>query len=198
MTLRIMLVGLVASMGLEWPSGPEFSCWTQSGRDWVQSRLADLSGPVVEADRPEAEPADCHQADDSIEPAAIAESAKIPGDMAFVAASEAMAAEFAADRLTMLEERSPAEDVPTMVASEAPPAVGLPDGEELASSVELPDDEGPVVLAGSADVGEVPAGTDAPPASVDRFSSALRLTREAVQAWADLMQGSADDVSTTR
>ena len=63
MTLRIMLAGLVASMGLELPGGPDVSPWMRSGLDWVHARLADPSGPAFEANRPETELTDYRQAD---------------------------------------------------------------------------------------------------------------------------------------
>ena len=99
MALRIILMGLVASMGLDAPSGPEFASWTQSGRAWVHARMADLTGSDVEADQPDAGPTGCLQADESItvEPAPSI-------DKAFVAVSEAMVAGFVADAMTMTNE----------------------------------------------------------------------------------------------
>ena len=200
MTLRIMLLGLVASMGFELPSGAQVSCWTQSGRDWVLATAADRSVPEVEADRPDAGLADCHQAEAPapIERSIVAVEPKADDDSAFVAASEAMAADFAADLMTMREERAPAEDVPAMLAVASPP-VGLPDGEEL-SVPPSPADE--VVLADVVASDDVPAeatvAIDEPPSRADRVSNAIRLTRDAARAWADLMIESAEDASFTR
>lgn len=196
MTLRIMLVGLVASMGFELPSDAQVACWTQSGRDWVLATVADRSGPVVEADRPDDGPADCHQAEAfvSTERSVVAGEAKADDDTAFVAASEAMAADFAADLSAMREERSSAEDDPAMLAVATPP-VGLPDGEELSvpPSLAAEDDLADVVASDEATI-----ETEEAPSRADRVSSAIRLTRDAAQAWADLMMDSAEDAGPAR
>ena len=204
MTLRIMLVGLVASLGFELPSGPDVSCWARSGRDWVIARAADLSGPEVEADRPDTGPADCHQAEPtiSIERSVVEVDRPAPDDVAFAAASEAMAAEFAADLMSMNEERLPTEDAPALLADATPP-IGLPDGEEFSLPPSPAAEEGPVDVAVT-----VAAEDDAPAESTveteesctraDRASSAIRLTREAVQAWAGLILESAEEADTTR
>jgi len=199
MTLRIMLMGLVASMGYDLPSGPDLSCWAQAGRDWVHSRMADLTGSEVEADCPDLGLTDCHRAKApvSIEPSVIAEEVKVSDDSAFVAVSEAMVGEFAADLMTIRDETSPVEDAPVMVAGDAPP-VGLPGGEELTVQVS------PVGEAEKADVfksddmpSETTDETDKAPPQAD-LSSAIRLTREAVQAWANLMPQPSDESSPAR
>src|SRR4051812_14256862 len=165
MTLRIVLMGLVASMGLELPSGPEVSGWTRSGRDWAHARLADLSGAVIEAERPDPEPTDCRQADAShaVVLPGITEEAAAPVDAAFLAASEAMVAGFVADSKSIQDDRSPVEVVPEMLSSESPP-VGLPAGEEL-----------PAVE--SDEVGEATAEMDPLATRAERVSSAIQLTR---------------------
>ena len=96
MTLRIMLVSLVASLGLELPSDHDLACWSRSGREWVAARLADFSGPGLEADQPAAEVA----AEPDATPV-IAEVVKADDDRTFEVASEAMAADFAADLLAI-------------------------------------------------------------------------------------------------
>jgi hypothetical protein len=196
MTLRIMLVGLVASMGYDLPSGPDLSCWAQAGRDWVHARMADLTGSVVEADCPDLGPTDCHQAKAcvSIEPSVVAEQVKAPDDAAFVAVSEAMVSEFAADSVPIRDEASPVEDAPVMVASDAPP-VGLPGGEESSVQVSPATETEKVDAFKSDDVpSESTDETDKVPTQAD-LSSAIRLTREAVQAWANLMPQSSDESS---
>jgi hypothetical protein len=200
MTLRIMLLGLVASMGFDLPSGPDLSCWTRSGRDWVHERVADLTGSVVEADRPDVEPTDCRQAEApiSIEPSAIAEEVKVADDSAFVAVSEAMAVDFAADSMTMRDERSPSEDATAILANE-PPTVGLPGGEELAVQVAPVGEDDLSDVVGSDDLpGEAATEADEASTRADRVSSAIRLSREAVRAWVDLMQQSTDDPCPAR
>src|SRR3954453_5202836 len=84
-TLRIMLVGLVASLGFELPSDNDLSRWSRSGREWVAARLAGFPGPPVEADQPVVETADV--------PTASPTFAEVPDantDRSFEAASAAM------------------------------------------------------------------------------------------------------------
>jgi hypothetical protein len=182
MTLRIMLVGLVASMGFELPGTGDFSSWTQSGREWVSARMADLTGPVVEADGLGSGPTGCLQAEslDSIKSSVVAEPVKTSEDAAFAAISEAMATEFAADAVLTAKTPLAVESEPTTLAVEAPP-VGLPDGEELAAQV------------ATASVVETAETEDV--SRSDRVSSALRETCEAVRAWVNLIQESTDEPS---
>jgi hypothetical protein len=186
MTLRIMLLGLVASMGIELPSGAEVTSWTRSGRDWVAATWADLPGSCVGADPADAGPTDCHQASKQTgSPViAVAEDCRTSDDMVFEAVSEGMAADFSADLLTMQAEESPSETAAVMLSSDEPPAVGLPDGEE-SMTLAVPADEAEAV--------EPDEETDESPSHLDRVSSAVRLTREAVQAWASLIQESAEE-----
>jgi hypothetical protein len=197
MTLRIMLVGLVASMGFELPSGGDLSSWTQSGREWVNARMADLTGSVVEADCLGSGSTGCLQAEspDSIGPSVVAEPAKAADDAAFDAVSEAMVAEFVADTMPMAEMPSPIEDDPATVGVEAPP-VGLPDGEELAAQVAPASDVEPADAFESDDM-PADATTETEEAEdasrADRVSSALRVTGEAVRAWVSLIRVSTDE-----
>ena len=191
MTLRIMLMGLVASMGIELPSEADVSSWTRSGRDWVGARVVDLSGPSVEADRADAGPTDCHQASmPAGSPAiAVAEDSVGSDDMAFEAVSAGMAADFTADLLTMQVEGPPSESVPVTLASDEAPAVGLPDGEEMMSLAATADEAEAQVV----ESGDEPIEVNETTSRLERVSSAVRLTREAVQAWATLMQESTEE-----
>jgi hypothetical protein len=189
MTLRLMLVGLVASMGFELPTGTEVSAWARTGRDWACAMRASLSGPAIEADRPDAVPADCHQAEatSTTEPPVIVDVAGVPDDASFFAASEATAAEFATDWKSICDEGSASEDVSASLPIEPPPRTGLPVGEEPAEVVESDDLPG-----GATTMAEVS------PARAERVRSAIRLTREAVLAWSVLLQESPDEAGLTR
>jgi hypothetical protein len=44
MALRVMLVGLVASLGLELPDGREFTGWLRSGQTWLSARWESVEG----------------------------------------------------------------------------------------------------------------------------------------------------------
>jgi hypothetical protein len=186
MALRILLMGLVASMGFELPSGPDVSTWVRSGRDLVYARLSDPSGPVVEVDQPEAGPTDGLPADVSgaIVPPAIVEEVAAPADEAFLAASEATAASFLADAKSIRDEGSPGEDISSMLSSEAPP-VGLPVGEELA-----------VIESEGED--EATAWAEQRSTRAERVLSAIQLTHDAIQAWSELIQESPDQADLSR
>jgi hypothetical protein len=59
MALRFLLVSLVAGLGVNMPSGDEFSSWAQSGREWVQARIDGFRGVEsnsgIETEREDAE-----------------------------------------------------------------------------------------------------------------------------------------------
>jgi hypothetical protein len=181
MTLRIMLVGLVASMGFELPSSGDLSCWTQSSREWVNARMADLTGSFAEADRLGSGSTGCLQAEspDSIEPPIIAGSVKPSDDAAFVAVSEAMVIGFMADTMPTAGMPLPVEDDPAILAVEVPP-VGLPDGEELATHVAPASND-------------MATETREDASHPDRISSVLRVTGEAVRAWVNLIRESTEE-----
>ena len=44
MTLRIMLMGLVASLGFELPSGADVSGWAKAGAAWARRRCSTRRG----------------------------------------------------------------------------------------------------------------------------------------------------------
>jgi hypothetical protein len=186
MALRIMLMGLVASMGFELPGSLDVSTWARSGRDLVYARLTDPSGPIVEDGRPDPRPTDCRLADasEAIVPPAIIEQVAAPADAAFLAASEATAADFVADSASMRDETSPSADIPSMLSCEAPP-VGLPVGEVLA-------------VDGSDGDGGATVWMEQRPTRAERVISAIRLTHEAVRAWSELIQESPDEDSLLR
>ena len=194
MTLRIMLLGLVASMGIELPSDADVSSWTRSGRDWVNARLVDLSGRSVEADPADAGPADCHQASTPTGSpvVAVAEDSTASADNAFEAVSGAMAADFSADLMAIQAEESSTEAAPVALVVLETPAVGLPDGEETMCQAARADE------AEAVGPGEPTIESDESPSRLERVSSAVRLTREAVHAWAALIEESAEEDCSNR
>ena len=181
MTLRIMLVGLVASLGFELPSGPDVSSWAQAGQAWVRARMLDPSGPSVEPTARPGGPADCHQVDETFEvPPSACEKEAAAVDAAFRVASEGVAAELSADLLATRREEPAAGRSSEVVArpprsaratarrsaawSSPPTRRGRPRSPE--SSRRQPTSNRPVEPSPS---GRRP----------DRVSSAVRLTREA-------------------
>ncbi len=201
MTLRIMLLGLVASMGFELPSAPEVSRWLEASRNWVDATVADRSGSIVEVMSPDVRPTDCCQARETcLAPVAI-ELPKACDDKAFEAVSNAMATDFAADVVAQATQPPTLEEETTIVEVAVEtleiPAVGLPSGEELVTQV-IPEEKPETV----AEVVEEPSMTveltEEAQDRLDRISNAIRLTREAAEAWADVLQDSADETSPTQ
>ena len=205
MMLRLILVGLVTSMGLELPSGRDVSCWAESGRAWATAQVAALT-PGGE-----------------VAPTGVAEVAVGPveADRAFEAIGAEMAADLAADRalacaqVPALAQPDAGCDGDTAAAvaeavavaeAQAEPGVieevviGLPSGEEVAAvALSTPADEPVVTVAVAVAVAEedMECGDDTPSQS-DRLAEAVRLTRQAAQAWADLIQEPADEAPCGR
>lgn len=180
MILRLMLVGLATSMGLELPSGRDLSCWAESGRAWADARLSDLAGPVVECG-PDLAVAACSEGPGEPDgPTAEAEGFRATADPAFEVAVERIVDEFAADLVATRAREL--ESGPVVAMVDGPMLVGLPEGEELSG----PRDPADGVASESETAGES-AEVDDPDSRSSRLSSALQMTREAVRAWADVM-----------
>jgi hypothetical protein len=195
MTLRIMLLGLVASMGFELPSGADLKRWAENGQGWVTATMADRSGHCVEAVPADVVLTDCRQAAESCHAPIVVEQPNASEDKAFEAASTAMVADFAADLVAKAPETLPSVLEPVIEVVEAP-EVGLPAGEEIATQVIV---ETKVDIVDVAEVTEKPATTteltEVMHERLDRISHAVRLTRDAVQAWADVVQDPIDEIS---
>jgi hypothetical protein len=197
MTLRIMLVGLVASLGFELPSGSDVEGWAKASTAWVQAKMVDPSEPVSERKLDHAGPSDCQQVVENCEvPPLACESPKVEDpDVSFEAVLERIANGFAADVLASDRQEPPVDEVAPQVTVEVPASVGLPEGEERGCLV-VPADE-----VKTAEVAWIEADRPAEPVEVtiespsrlERISSAVRLTREAVEAWAAVMQMPVED-----
>ncbi len=166
MTLRVLLVALVAALGLDLPGSEELAAWKRSGREWVAARMADLSSLRIEA-----EPAPAGSPDRSTCDALAADSTAGAGsgrvDLAFEAAVEEMASGFSAD-LGSMKSRPPVGVASALVEPRTEPEA----------------DPAPSV-AGD------PIAQDS---RLEKISTAVRLTRQAVDAWASLIQPTSDQV----
>ena len=199
MFLRLILVSLVTSMGLELPSDRDVSCFTESVSAWANANICHLAGPETVANI---------AADAGI--VEVCEPA--PADVTFESVQAEIAAEFVAESLVV------ADETPTVYASCGEPevvtvteviSIGLPDGEELATIVTV--DEVPVESISIASIdaetdvdadldlvdAELEVEADAP-APADSVADAVRLTREAAHAWACLFQQATDEVDCGR
>jgi hypothetical protein len=191
MTLRIMLVGLVASLGFEPSSSPDLSRWADASVAWVRAKAFELSGPVIESNIDPVESSGRQQIV-QIEEGPAANDA----DAAFESASAAMTAEIVAD-LRDVARRDEAEAI--LAAVEVAPT-GLPEGEEVVSVV-ITEDAVPAKAEARSEATEVETSepeTVEPREEFDRVSKAVDLTREAINAWASLMQSPAEESQPTR
>lgn len=197
MALRCLLVSLVASLGFELPSGQDVTAWTTSGGDWISARTVDLSALGAEAsgwlgiNDPTMKPrTEVLVATPAPSPTGNDESASPSTDLAFDSINEGMARAFADDSETAL-----AETVPVALAQEATPATSVeilrqPAADSLALAFPAP--------ATAATDEEGDDSVTSTPAPVDRLSSAVRLTRDAVEAWASLVQSVGNESILTR
>jgi hypothetical protein len=199
MTLRIMLVSLVASLGFELPSGSDVSCWAKAGTEWVQARMVDRPGLLVEAKLDLAAPSDAQLVDEKFDVPALDCEKKADTDASFKSVTDEIAADLSADLLASHREEAPGDQAEVKVALEQPAPAGLPEGEAVGCLV-VPGDEAKAseVAWIEEERPTVPAEpTVDSPARPDRVSSAVRLTREALQAWAALMQQSVEECQPT-
>lgn len=193
MALRLVLVGLVASMGIELPSGSDLANWTRTGREWAGARTADLSVIRVEAARTCAGPADCGPAEGHLGAADVTGAGSGRADLAFDVVVEGMAVDFAADFASLRVDGPAPDQVPDAISG----------GERGVVPTELSwSDPEPVPADPIAEVAiEAPAlPVEAPLVSrrSERLSTAVRLTRQALDAWARLIEGSAEAVADVR
>ena len=108
MTLRIMLVGLVASLGFDLPSGSDVSCWAQAGQTWFQATMLDQSGPVKVEPKLDLDGlSDCQQVvEKCAEPAQVSPEKAAETDAAFQVVAEAIHADLSADLLASQQKAS--------------------------------------------------------------------------------------------
>lgn len=200
MALRLVLVGLVASMGIELPSGSDLANWTRTGREWAGVRMADLSVIRVEAARTCAGPADCGPADGHLGAADVTGAGSGRADLAFDVVVEGMAVDFAADFASLRVDGPAPDQVPDAISG----------GERGVVPTELSwSDPEPVPADPIAEVAieapALPVEALALPVEAtlvsrrsERLSTAVRLTRQALDAWARLIEGSAEAVADVR
>ena len=208
MVLRCLLVSLVASLGFELPSGQDVTSWTMSSRSWVSARAVDLSALGAEASgwlglndptvQRMAELA-ATKAESTSEPETTLPS--LTAEFAFELINEDMALSFADDQARLLA--ATVAEAPPIGEAESP-ASGELAGETIASTEPVPNPEldplarifaGPVTDS----IDEAPGTTpDVVLVPTDRLNSAVRLTREAVHAWASLAQAMGSEVVLSR
>jgi hypothetical protein len=192
MALRFLLMSLVAGMGLELPNGQELSSWTRAGREWAGARMVDLSALRSEAECAFLGSTDCERADESAGPTATADAGSSSADLAFDVVVEGMASTFAADLAAIRVEGPESAFAPGALADqprgEDPPLLAWRDPEPESATFPAPAAEEPTS----------PAETSPSASRVDRLSAAVRLTRQAVIAWASLIEGPSEILTDSR
>jgi hypothetical protein len=184
MALRLFLVALVGLMSFELPSVQDFSSWKAKGDRWVESRLADLSHLKCEV-----EDAINHSSQTENAPVAKAsddslarEIVQMRVDAAFETAMDGLSTNFRAD-LSEVEASRP-------VAEEAPKLAKVVDFTQ--PLIEQPE---PACFDPQFEV--APPGhffrTVETSKPIDRLSSAVNLTRQALSAWASLIEAESED-----
>ena len=170
MGLRIMLLGLVVGMGVELPSADRFESWASQGRQFATSVWTEVQAlrNGTEAS-PEAAKIEARQ---------LAAKA----DRTFDAAMDAVATEIAADLALIAKANDPVRNEIAEIDAEG---VEAPTTVDVASDAEFPDGPDAMDVAALDEVSEPDAdrGEDE-----ERLTSAVRLTRDAVGAWIDLLK----------
>jgi hypothetical protein len=182
MALRLWLVALVALMSFELPTRHDLASWTENGSRWLGSRVADLSDFGTEVERAFtglSRPETASEPTNPVDPV-VEELALMRADLAFEVAMDGLLADFKGD-LVATEAKLP-------VAAEAPVAVAI---ENRAPIVEPTD---PVCFDPEIEVVDpvrVSSTIEVVP-TAERLHSAVRLTRQALSAWASLISSTTE------
>ena len=208
MVLRCLLVSLVASLGFELPSGKDVNLWTSSSQTWVSARATDLSALGAEAagwlglnDPTMRRTSELDTNEVNANQPIEVEAPALSAEFAFELINEDMALSFADDQARLLAativETAPVTAAETIILNE-------PDGEALAladSPLNPESGTSTQALAGSESTPTLQPDEVSPESSAaptDRLYSAVRLTREAVHAWASLAQAMGSEVVLSR
>lgn len=205
MVFRCLLVSLVASLGFELPSGQDVTSWTRSGQGWVSARIVELSALQAEAsgwlgmnDPTVKRMAELAVAETTPVPVLQAAELAAPAELAFESINESMAQDFARDQVQIAAALPQAPEATPIVPESTQTIVAIIETESTAN----PEIESmTLVLANSlADThaDEVEEEESTVDDSTARLNSAVRLTCEAVQAWATVIQNVGDDAIPTR
>lgn len=171
MGLRIMLLGLVVGMGAELPSADRFESWASQGRQFAASVWGEIQSLRNGSD---ASPAEAAQ----IEARQLAARA----DRSFEKAMDAVATDFAADLAMLAKADEPLKNEIAQLDAEG---VEAPTAVEVAADADFPDGPDAMDVASVDEVSEPDAELDQ---DEERLTSAVRLTRDAVGAWIDLLK----------
>jgi hypothetical protein len=191
MALRLVLVSAVAGLGLSLPSGDDLSAWALRARNWMNTRLAEWDPPigneegafVFAAEAAEPTPTEPTPTQATAPSSSAARAAAI--DSVFDAVQDEIAASFAADL-------TPVEPAPKALLAEAETTAAPVEAPEF-DPMEVGDDLYPgLAFALNREAEGIVIAPPAPAASrSEQWAQAIRLTREAAYAWANLLHGPA-------
>lgn len=191
MALRMVLVSAVAGLGVSLPSGDDLGAWALGAQNWMSARLAEWGPPIVNEGgafvfapgvaEPTPTGPTAAQATAPAPPAAQAEEI----DSAFDAAQEELVASLSVDL-------TPVEPAPKAPLSEAE-ATAAPSEAPNFDPMEVGDDLYPGLAFALNRAAEGIVLAPPAPASPrgEQWAQAIRLTREAAFAWANLLHGPA-------
>ncbi len=181
MALRVFLLGLVALMSLELPTGQQVQSWTENGSRWLSVRMNDVCQFGTEFKRAWSDQESSVPTPGTSTPAdpLVDEIALMRSDLAFEMAMNGLIADFRTD-LAATEAKLP-------VASEAP-ALAIVERLPSESVVEATE---PACFDHEMAVEEIESARSTglvETASIEnRLGSAVRLTRQALSAWASFL-----------
>ncbi|MDX2038011.1 MAG: hypothetical protein SFX72_15290 [Isosphaeraceae bacterium] len=219
MAIRFLLVSFVASMGLEMPSRNDVASFVESGRTWIASRMEDWSITNARAaesakERAFARIVDEMSRDFSRDLARLESKTNAPAtpNQTF---EPILVEDAATDVVSSLIAQSTSPDFRIEVADSDRQGLvdelnafadglddSIPETAPAALATQVTVSAGPAAEAVELEVARAnPSESESPVASsastapesegvrIERLASAIRLTREAVGAWASLLQG---------
>ena len=191
MALRLVLVSAVAGLGLSLPSGDDLNVWALRARNWMNARLAEWDPPIVNkegefvfaAEAAEPTPTEPTPTQATAPPSSAVRAETI--DSVFDVVQNEIVASLVADL-------APVEPAPTALLAETETKAAPVEAPEF-DPMEVGDDLYPgLAFALNREAEGIVLAPPAPAASrSEQWAQAIRLTREAAYAWANLLHGPA-------
>jgi len=191
MMLRLVLVSIAASLGIQPPDVEKVRSWADNAQVWTANQLAAwdsrmpsgeeafFADAVVSSDEAGASSAPFAESRTSIARETVADRVA-DSDAAFAAVVDRLATDFAVDQPQWSLNR-PVVFEPAVAPDDLYPGVAFALNREAEGWNPL----NAVVVNPSG------GSVDLPPVHVGRLANAVRLTRDAVSAWANLLNGPA-------
>ncbi len=222
MVLRFMLVGLVASLGFELPTGAEMARLARSGQVWVTTQWQDLKGSVAgEAALTATDGEDAEETVEAVatipsQEAVIRQEADAPafaaattrhGDSATIEVVEEVAEEAVAasdvgfeavvgEMASTFATEAATPEAPEFVAAVNPAAIADTPAPDMAFAMNLQYDGIDDALPGEVEAAPLPSEPrNRTVGQGERLGVAVRLTGQAFHAWMSVLQQSMPSVN---